>query len=326
MIVSVQMKLNPKIMLFIRTVVSILLVWWIVQSDKLNWNNIKIGVLNYKLALIFFVLTFLQLLIVSYRTQILTQLTKDSPLEYKKIFSVSWGSLFLNCIVPTSVIGDIFRIKKFMNMDSLTQKDNFIYSSIFSKFFSVLSLALISMASGLFILEKIPVLRTFITCSYLVLIILIGLFYARNIIFSKVSSSFIPLPRFASRDFIKRRITNFKIFTLGIIQNRKIWIRTLACSLLIQILNTLSFVLIIYQLTPKSQVNILELMCIVPVGIFLTNLPISYSGLGVGHVAFASLLKIFDIPNGADVFTIFFAFSFIFDFCGIFFFIKHCKN
>ncbi|MEA9356612.1 lysylphosphatidylglycerol synthase transmembrane domain-containing protein [Bacteriovorax sp. PP10] len=320
------MKLNPKIMLFIRTVISILLIWWIVQSDKLNWNNIKIGVLNYKLALIFFVLTFLQLLIVSYRTQVLTQLTKNSPLEYKKILSVSWGSLFLNCIVPTSVIGDIFRIKKFMNMDSLTQKDNFIYSSIFSKFFSVLSLALISMASGLFIMEKIPALRTFIICSYLVLIALIGLFYVRNIIFSKMSSCFIPLPRFASRDFIKRRIANFKIFTLGIIQDRKIWIKTLACSLLIQILNTLSFVLIIYQLTPKSQVNILELMCIVPVGIFLTNLPISYSGIGVGHVAFASLLKIFDIPNGADVFTIFFAFSFIFDFCGIFFFIKHVKN
>jgi hypothetical protein len=46
-------------------------------------------------------------------------------------------------------------------------------------------------------------------------------------------------------------------------------------------------------------------------------LPISISGLGVGHLAFSKLLGLYNIQNGADVFTLFFLFSYIFNLIGI---------
>jgi len=56
---------------------------------------------------------------------------------------------------------------------------------------------------------------------------------------------------------------------------------------------------------------------IVPTGLLISSLPISISGLGVGHVAFSELLQIYSISSGADAFSIYFTYSYIYNLVGI---------
>ena len=117
--------------------------------------------------------------------------------------------------------------------------------------------------------------------------------------------------------FFHRRLDNFELYINKVISSRTLIPKALGMSLLMQIMNTFSFVFIICSINPGKQLDILELVFLVPIGIFFMLLPISVAGLGVGNLAFLSLLLLVGIQNGSDVFTIFFAFSYIFNLMGI---------
>jgi hypothetical protein len=67
----------------------------------------------------------------------------------------------------------------------------------------------------------------------------------------------------------------------------------------------------------KIDHNILDLTYVIPLEIIAMALPISISGIGVGHLAFFKLIGLFGIMSGADIFTIYFACSYVFNLIGL---------
>ena len=67
----------------------------------------------------------------------------------------------------------------------------------------------------------------------------------------------------------------------------------------------------------KIDHNILDLTYVIPLEIIAMVLPISISGIGVGHTAFSKLLGMFGIMSEADIFTIHFAYSYVFNLIGL---------
>lgn len=320
------MKLYPKIFFILKLSFSIVLIYYLNQNNKFNFKNIELGMSNFRLAIIFFVLTFFQLFLASIRTYFLMQFKTTNNFHFKKILSISWASVFISCIAPIPFLGDLFKIKKLINLDSSISRDNTFYASAFSKIFSIFGLVIISIFASFYMHLHPREIQVFLYFLYGLLLLLVLLLITRKKILLLFSPLFERTYRLFDSQFFLRRLDNFKKYNLILLSEKKHFLLSVLLSLLIQILNIISFLIIIYALNPKISYHLGELICVIPLGIFAMTLPISFSGLGVGHVAFSKILNLFEIPNGADVFTIFFAFSYIFNFFGLIPFFMQLKR
>jgi len=281
-------------------------------------RNVELGLSNLRLITIFLVLTLMQLLIGTLRTYILMQFNNHSSYTLNRILSITWASSFINCIAPSALFGEAFRVKELLTVDPALTKDNTFYALGFSKLFSVGSLILITVVASLLVHGHPVEIQWFLHFLYVCCGVGFIFFLLRRtlIVFLRpLYGKAYDVTRFK---FFRNRLENFKKYHLSFIEeNRNIsWVILL--SMIIQVLNTISFLVIIYTLNPGLNFSlILDLTYVIPLGIIAMTLPISISGLGIGHLAFSRLLGMFGIMSGADIFTIYFAYSYIFNFIGV---------
>jgi hypothetical protein len=300
-----------------KMLLSIGLLYWIYQSGKLNKENILDGLTNWPLAISFLILTFLQLLLGAKRTQVLVQFKSQEKGKLSDVTKISWASSFVCIATPISFVGDVFRISSLMKLDSSTNKDNAFYASLYSKIFSALSLMVISVFSSLFITRELLGIQDLRLYSLGLIISSVIIFVGRKKIIRLLFPFISRQANKISRDFLRTRVLNLLEYNYDFFKSAKQTVIILGYSLLIQVLNCISMFMIIHSITPDLGVSPVELFSIIPLGIFAQTLPISYSGLGVGHVVFEKLLSIYGVTTGADVFTIYFTLSFIFNLLGI---------
>jgi uncharacterized membrane protein YbhN (UPF0104 family) len=260
----------------------------------------------------------IQVVLVSYRTQVLFPSSKLSFSSFLHMIKIAWATNFIHCIAPSTVFGDLFRIKELMKTENGASKDDSVYVSIFSKMFSFLALVAISFLANLALFKFNKELRIVFYFSAIIFASALILFLYSKHFKPLVLPVFNKLYKLSSNEFFYKRLDNFKIYITYLINNKRVTLSAFFSSFMIQVLNTLSFIAIIYTFSPQIAEKPLLFIVLVPIGIFIMTLPISFSGLGVGHLAFAQLLRIAGVNNGADVFTIYFAFSFIFNLLGFF--------
>ena len=175
------LNMKAKVVLFIKVAVTGLILIFLVKNNQYNLNNIKLGFYNYQVALVFFVLTCMQLALYTCRTQLLMVYADSKKFRFKKIFFISWASVFINCIAPSSVFGDLFRMKKLMDIDDRVNKDNSVYASIFSKAFSILALALITVIGGLISLKSFSLkLRWLLVCLIGIMLFFSAVYFSES--------------------------------------------------------------------------------------------------------------------------------------------------
>jgi uncharacterized membrane protein YbhN (UPF0104 family) len=318
--------LNSKLILISKILVTVFFIGWLIRNRSYNLQNIEVGLSNYKLALCFLGLTFVQLFLFSLRMKLLLHAKATEGISLKDMILISWASNFVNCIAPSSLFGDLFRIKKLTSLDSNQPADATVYASIFSKIFSTFGLISITTVASLMALQQFKNLQELLYWTYYCFGFLILLFFFRAYVLKTLGPYYQKGYKLHSSSFFHNRLDNFKKYAVTLSRTKSLIIQTYVLSLGIQLLNTLSFVLIIYTLNPDSSVSIVDLICIVPVGILIMTLPISFSGLGIGHVAFSQLLKPLGINNGSDIFSVFFAFSYLFNLLGVIPFFKLMKK
>ena len=72
-----------------------------------------------------------------------------------------------------------------------------------------------------------------------------------------------------------------------------------------QVLGVLSFWILILPYV-GDQMNFIQALAFIPLGLMTLALPIAPSGLGVGHAIFQKLFEFAHIDNGASLFNLFF--------------------
>jgi uncharacterized protein (TIRG00374 family) len=305
----------------IKATISVIFLAWSVLSGDIDYTNIYEGIKNLKLVIVFFTLTFLQLLINSLRTEIFMLKTgKDS--QFFDIVKLIWASIFLTNIIPFGLVGDAYKTIQLIKIDKLNARDYSFYNAIFSKIFSTLSLVFIAALASIAFNQK-NVNLALVSNSLIIIIITllaISIFFKSKII-SFLTSILNKSAEKQKKEFIRKRLLNLREYLQELFLNKKRPFKLIILSLLLQLLNSVSFVCIVYALNVNVDISFVELLAVIPVGIFIMSIPISFSGLGVGHVAFSNLLAMLNIPNGADVFTVYFLLSYIFNGFGVFAFI-----
>jgi len=309
----------------VKLLVSVALIWWVFNHNLFNFSSIRDGLLNVRLATVFFVLTFMQLLLSAARNHLLVTLSEIDAMSLRANLSISWASSFLGCLLPTAIFGELFKVRELMNFNVNYPKDNSLYASFLSKLFSLYSLFLVSYFT-IFFVENMPKqVGAYAMLLHGIAFISVLSFWGGGKYFQSIKSKIPQNDGLQRSRFIDERVGCVIEYLSSIQKKKLVFFYSFAISVLIQLLNIISFVLIIYTINPQVDIPAVDLFCVVPVGILAMVLPVSLSGLGVGHVAFAKILEIFGISNGADVFTIFFAYSYVFNAVGVLFFLKFLK-
>ena len=98
--------------------------------------------------------------------------------------------------------------------------------------------------------------------------------------------------------------------------NHFYFFRMTISSILIQFITVFIFQHILNNIAPEFSFSLIEAAFHFTYSYFISTLPISVGGLGVGHIAFAETLSSVGYKQGADIFTIFYILSSIFNIVG----------
>ena len=303
--------MRRKLLLLFKFVLSGVLLYWLFKRGDLTLNNLTIGLSNVKLVVVVLLFKVAQLLLGSYRSALLMQFQTISFKIVKRVVSITWAASFLNCVLPSSIFGEAYRIQKLMKVDPSINKDNAVYAVIFTKIFSIMSLLFVATVPSFFVQSVSSEGRLYFYLLYCFIGISILALLFRERVIKMLKPLFLVSYRFRKGEFFKRRLNALGQYHVGLLRSNKLIVSSLL-SIVIQTLNVISVVLIVMVLNEGVEIDIYKVLVSVPIGLLAQAIPISFMGLGVGHVAFDKLLRTCGVSNGADVFTVFFVLSYLY--------------
>lgn len=313
------MLINKKrIIFFTKLVFSISLLYLAYQNTTLNAQVLITNMTNWQLTGPFLLITFTQMLLGAKRTSLLIHWSDSQRPSFIELARINWASSFVSFASPFNFVGDLFKISSLRKYDSTNSHDYSVHMSIYSKVLSTLALFFISTVAY-FINTNTAITfgEKFKDLSLLSLSILLVLWFFRlklANIFCKLGAWLISKQQSA---FIRNRIKLFLDYNYLLFKGKLRVLLSITLSLVIQLLNCFSIYLIIIKVEPQAAAFSGDLATLIPIGLFAQLLPISYSGLGVGHIAFDRIMQTNGFSSGADIFTIYFSLSLVFNLLGI---------
>lgn len=309
--------MKKKLILITKILVTILTIYWVYTRHDFDFRQVAAVVTNPTILAFFFVLTFIKLILTTYRLHLLLpiELSKDS---FKNILMTSWASTFLSNFAPSTIVGEIYKVKKISDDNTKVSKDQTLHSTVLVKVYTIFSYVVTAFAASL-MMNSEQINNLVVTRFYL------GLFcalftmgpYLLDLVFRFSLTNYPPTEREFSANFLKRRFQHFLSFYISAKEKNFYFFRMIFSSIAIQILTVLIFMLILKNIAPGFNFTLIEGAFHFTYSYFISTLPISIGGLGVGHIAFAETLKSVGYKQGADVFTIFFILSSVFNVIGI---------
>jgi uncharacterized membrane protein YbhN (UPF0104 family) len=289
----------------IKILIAAGLIYWLISSGKLDFK-LLMGLRNHLSAvLIAILLSLLNLILVSLRWETILGARSQVKLTTSELFKVSWIGQFFSSVLPGSVSGDLVKILYVQKIDKSFSK-KFIFASILiDRVMGLCGLILLVGMSSILFGEKIvlnaPALAPLLKMNY----VLTGV-----VLFSFILFLFF-------HDFIRYFLVKFESLAFkGILQKIiSLWddlvliksriLKAVGLSLLVQFFGVLSFWSLI-QPSVDGQMNFIQALSFIPIGLMTLALPIAPSGLGVGHAIFQKLFELLSISNGASLFNLYF--------------------
>ncbi|MCP4915171.1 MAG: flippase-like domain-containing protein [Oligoflexia bacterium] len=298
---------------FLKFIVSASLVYWLFQRGVISVDYLK-TIFNQPMTLVTcLTIFFIQSVLSATRFLIILRSSFIKGLSFLKVYSLNYVGLFFNTFLPGSVSGDFF--KAYYLKD---HSDNDYQKSLLIS----LSDRLIGLV-GLFVLMFLGTVYLKITTNINVDIIL---YLISSIIFGMICGLFI-IVKFKAffRLHLKSKTSDGVIKTklrlaiktiLNVIARPKVLMINILISLFIQLANVMVYYYLTKSVLP-SGFNPAILLAVIPIASFVSGLPISFSGIGVTHIALQQLLKQYGIDDGANMFNGYLVIMIIFNFFGI---------
>lgn len=288
----------------LKILVGLGLLGLLLKSGKLDFNA-AFNVFNAPEIFISVFLCFLSVLFIgSYRWKKILEFHSEKRFNQRDIFFIQWIGSFFSAALPGAVTGDLIKLGYIRRHDPSLSKRYLLFSVLIDRVMGLLSLLFIAgVGSFLFYVDLISISPKFETIifvnSLFFLVVLMGM--AIFFIPKKIQKSLL------------EKINNEKIKDLF----KQVWSLSdkKGDFLKLFIVSAVShiFILIAFHLlnlkSYQGQVEFKYLTTIIPLGQVTTAIPISPSGLGVGHAAYQKLFEYLHLNNGATLFNNFWVFS-----------------
>lgn len=297
----------------LKFIVSASLVYWLFQRGVINVDYLK-SIFNQPAILLTCLLIFLaQSILSATRFLIILKSSFIKGLSFLKVYSLNYVGLFFNTFLPGSVSGDFF--KAYYLKD---HSDNDYQKSLLIS----LSDRLIGLV-GLFVLMFLGTVYLKVSTEinvdiilYLISTLMLGMICGLFIIVKFKAYFRLHLKSKTSDGVIKTKLRLAIKTILNVIARPKVLAINIIISLFIQLANVSIYYFLTKDLLP-AEFNPAILLAVIPIASFVSGLPISFSGIGVTHIALQELLKRYGINDGANMFNGYLVTMIIFNFFGI---------
>lgn len=293
------------------------LLWWLINSGKLNWE-LLIEMRRYPHRLLLaFAFCFLNLYLGTWRFRFLLQVRTERPIGLMELFSLNWIGMFFSSVLPGSVTGDVVKVFYVQKLDANFSKSFLLFSCLLDRIMGLVGLILMmgafSMVNYGDLIALSPKLIPLLSFNFFLLgsiLLAIGLFFW--------------FPQIPTHVFenLAHRFENFSLFRrVSMLWKDMLAVRpqigrAILISIVIQFLGAVIFYLLV---SPQFETHLSLSMALsfIPLGFMAVALPISPAGLGVGHAAFQALFTFAGESNGANFFNMYFVVMLAFNLLGI---------
>jgi hypothetical protein len=286
--------------------IAIVLIVWLVNSGKLDFSLIKKLITNSNNWIYAAALFFIQVSFASIRWRLILRTKSKKELPAKKLVALTWIGQFFNTFLPGAVTGDLIKLVYARDLDKELPKTFLVMSVFIDRILGLVGLILLT---GIFTLinyqdmiaisPKMKTLLPFNAILFLgAIVFLISLFLPK-----KPRSLILLLCDKVPVIGAKLHKTFEQVWEIG--KDKKAITLAIGMSLVLQYTNIWVFWLIIEPFLEVS-VPVGQLFTFIPIGMISIAVPISPSGLGVGHLIFDELFKLVNISGGASLFNLYF--------------------
>ena len=300
MLINKNFSVKQIFILFLKLSLTFGLLYWIVDSGKLDLSQTKI-IIEKKWFFILFVIPalFLCMIIQNLRWWLVLRCMQIKiPFNYALV--LTWIGNFFNTVLPGLVSGDV--LKGIYLQKETTYLWTPIYTSLLvDRLLGLLGLLFLFLFSSLkFGLENKEFLHN-ISLFIKIGIMGVGVFLLFLFLPTKWKTTckkWIP-------DFLQTAILSQVWQSFAYLRCKK---KELLFSVILSVTIHLIICLIIYKISlllfPES-LSFWQQALLIPLGLVVTALPIAPAGVGVGHIAFDNLYNLFNFQGGATLFNIF---------------------
>jgi glycosyltransferase 2 family protein len=308
--------LKKTIITFVKISIALGLIYWMIVSGKLDLSLIS-KIIKYPQTLIISLLLLtLNLCLGSFRWSLLINDQLDKKINYYNILKINWIGYFFNMFLPGSVSGDFIKLIYIKKHEPKVKKRFLITSVIIDRIVGLCGLILIvgfvnfgnliTFSKHSYYLKSLILFNYFMVVGVIIFLSIIFISKDRQ---EMIKNIIIKIP------IIGKKIEMF-FEQLWLIGSNKTLIST--CGLL-SVAGQSCFLLAFWIICIPFYENIPVSFFfeIAPVGFISMAVPITPAGIGIGHLVFDKLFKLYSLDNGASVFNIFFVLTISLNLLGI---------
>lgn len=282
------------------------LIYWLINSGKLDLAVLGEALKDPMRLLCGFGFVLGILALATWRYfLVITEKMEVKP-SFWKIAKFNWIGMFFNSVLPGSVSGDIVKVFYLKEMDKSLSNRFLLASVLIDRFVGLFGLIIILGSFSIFNYESLsklsPDIKTLMDMNLLLLAGVVfgffALFFFKELP-KRVLSPFMSFPLL--NKVLPKLIDAWE--NLCMFRHRIILLTLI--SMAIQAFTVINFWYVVHPFA-DGEFLFRYSFSVVPVGFIAIALPISPSGLGVGHAVFHKLFSFMGVANGASLFNIYF--------------------
>ena len=289
----------------VKILVAAGLIFWLVNSGKLDFNLLT-KLVDYPWSVLMaVVLSILNFVLISYRWKSILRARSDVLLPLLGLLKITWIGQFFSSVLPGSVSGDLVKMFYIQQFDARFSK-KFIFASILIDRIMGLSglILLVGIGSAFFgshILANAPAMEALLNMNYLLaLMVLTSLFIF--VFFNHIIRKFLVK---MEQIFLSQLFQKIIGLWDDLVLIRSQMLKAVGLSIVIQFIGVVIFWVLIQPFVTEKM-DFVQALAFIPIGLMTLALPVAPSGLGVGHAIFQKLFEFSDINNGASLFNLYF--------------------
>ena len=243
--------------------------------------------------------------LLSLRWKMLLEIKSKNPLSLLDVTKLTWIGLFFCTVLPGVITGDVIKMVYTKDLDKSYSKTFILTSILMDRFLGLLGLLfLLGFFSIIYYSELITISTNVERLLHVNFLIFFGMFVLLGVLFLPQNVR-APFTKYSSKvPLVGKKVAQAfeQLWLIG--ADKKVIFKCATLSILTQAGNVLAFWAIASPFF-ETPLAFQHAFTFFPIGFVAVALPISPSGIGVGHAAFSTLFSYFSITNGASLFNLY---------------------
>ena len=302
----------------IKTSIAATLIIYLVKSGRMDFNLLAQSLQYPNEWIICFSLMLTNVMLTTFRWRWLLHLKSKIRFGFFTILKLTWIGALFSSILPGAVTGDIIKLLYAKDLDPSFEKSYLAATVLLDRIFGLCGLLGILGISTLFnyneLVHKSPELSNLIHFNFFLFAGVLA-FLATLLLPQKWQKIILDFTAKFPKFHVLAKKTIGQFWHIG--KNKNVIFKALALSTFVQLLQILAFYIVSKPFF-DGPLDLAHAFTFIPIGFVTIAIPITPSGLGIGHALFEKLFSMYGISSGASLFNFYFVATTLINLLGLF--------